>query len=492
MYTSVSPGFIKRMEQEAFKRGASSEQLMENAAKASLEYIKKEYPIYNEGAKILVVCGTGNNGGDGLALARLLSQEKIDTYVYITGEPKTQEAKNNFERLKNTGATILEEMPEEKAEHCIAFSLIIDAIFGTGFHGKPKEKAAEVISKINKSRIPVVSLDIPSGVDGMTGKTEKIFVQADSTITFGSPKHGLFLNHDGAPGKIATADIGLPEPSPSADEEKTSVVPVTESKDIKSLLPERKSTGYKGSFGRVLLYAGSFGMAGAAVVAAQAAIKSGSGLTYVLCNKKTAKIIQVAVPNAICVKKAPANASVIAIGCGIKENKKAQLTILNIFDKNIPSIWDAGALNLLAKDPIKLGKKAIITPHIGEAARLLNKSNKEIIEDMFSSAKELSQKYNCNVMLKGVSTLMYDGINFAIQPGGVPALAKGGSGDALAGILAAVCAQQQTFCPMSAMQAAAAWLNAAGRYETKRQGAYSPTSLDVVNSLGRALIENDV
>ncbi len=489
MYISVSPDYMKKMEQEAFRQGESGEQLMENAARASLEYIKKEYAEYMPDAKILIVCGAGNNGGDGLALARLFSQEKFNTYVYITGEPKTREAKNNFERLKNTSATILEELPDEKTMQESHFSIIVDAIFGTGFHGKPKDKTAEAIIKINKIGAPIISLDIPSGVEGLTGKTEDIFVKADSTITFGSPKHGLYLNPDGAAGKITTADIGLPKPLAIKDIETTDAVTITETTDLKFLVPKRKPFGYKGDFGRVLLYAGSFGMAGAAVVAAQAAIKSGAGLTYVLCEKGIADILQIAVPNAICVEKAPANTSVMAFGCGINENEKSWLSILNLFDKNIPSIWDAGALNLLAKKPIKLGCNAIITPHIGEAARLLGKTNEEIAGDMFSAAKDLSLKYDCNVMLKGVSTLMYDGKQCAIQPGGVPALAKGGSGDALVGILAAVCAQQKEFKPMPAMQAAAAWLNAAGKYETRRQGEYSPTSLDIVNSLGYALLE---
>ncbi|MDO5022196.1 MAG: NAD(P)H-hydrate dehydratase [Eubacteriales bacterium] len=484
MYFSVSPKGMKALEQTAIDKGISAEILMENAAKACQEFLKDYYIKHISNPKILLVCGTGNNGGDGLALARLLSKENIDSYVYLTGEPKTPESQKNLERLKETDVKILEDFSSIDG----IFDLVVDAVFGTGFHGEPKGNAAEAIEKINNIGVPVVSIDIPSGVDGFTGKTEGLFVRATNTISIGVPKHGIYLNSDGAAGEITRVDIGLENPIVNATGGNIDFVPVMQAGDLKMHLPYRKPYGHKGDFGKVLLYAGSFGMAGAAIVAAQAAVKSGAGITYIMCDKKTARILQVAVPNAICTKKAPQDIDVLALGCGIKENKKSQLTIFDLFNKDIPSIWDAGALNLLAKNPAKLGKNAIITPHIGEAARLLNKSRKEISDNMFAAVKELHDKYGCNVMLKGVSTVMYDGHNYALQPGRIPALAKGGSGDALVGILAAICAQQEVFAPMVAMQTAIMWLNAAGRYETKIQGEYSPTSLDVVNSLGKALV----
>ena len=481
MNFSISPKYMRAWEQYAFSKGVSSLYLMEKAARVSLEAIKSiiSYPLADK--RILVVCGSGNNGGDGTALARMLADEGVETHVYILKEPRTYDAKYNLEKLKYTNAKIL-----EKAEF-VNYDLIVDAIFGTGLRGGVKGEAVNIIHGINSSGVKILSLDIPSGIDGNTGYAEGAFIRAKYTISFQKAKHGLFFSKEGAAGEIIVADIDLPSiymPPITNLQDRAAIM---HQEDFLSLIPKRNSYSYKGDFGRVLLYVGSFGMAGAASMAALACIKSGAGLVYVLCEDKVAEIMQNSVPNAMCVHAKPENISLFALGCGIEENASTWETILELFDDTIPSIWDAGALNLLAKNPIKLGERAIITPHIGEAARLLKCKNEDIQNDMFSAAIELNSRFGANVLLKGNSTLMYDGKDFAIQPGGVSALAKGGSGDALLGILSAIYAQQKGDKPLIAMQLASYWLNLSGRYVQQKQGSYSPTTMDIVISLGNAL-----
>ena len=481
MKFSISPEYMKAWEQYAFSKGVSSLYLMEKAARASFEAIKGIIAYPFKGKRILLVCGSGNNGGDGTALARMLADEGVETHVYILKEPRTYDAKYNLEKLKYTNAKIL-----EKAEF-VNYDLIVDAIFGTGLRGGVKGEAANIIHGINSSGVKVLSLDIPSGIDGNTGYADGAFVRANYTISFQKAKHGLFFSKEGAAGEIIVADIDLPSIYMPQITNLQDSAAIMQQEDFISLLPKRNPYSYKGDFGRVLLYVGSFGMAGAASMAALACIKSGAGLVYVLCEEKVAEILQNSVPNAMCVREKPQNINLFALGCGIEENASTWETILELFDDTIPSVWDAGALNLLAKNPIKLGERAIITPHIGEAARLLKCSNEDIQKDMFSAVKELYLRFGANVLLKGNSMLMYDGKDFAIQPGGVPALAKGGSGDALLGILSAIYAQQKGENSLLAMQLASYWLNLSGRYVQQKQGSYSPSTMDAVNSLGMAL-----
>ena len=468
-YPVLTPEDMRRTEQKAFALGVCSLLLMEHAAIAVVNELEKALGGSCRQKQVLFLCGTGNNGGDGLAAARLFKMRGGIPTVWLYGKPKTQDAQTNLrwlrlvvreERIVNLGLLLEEELPFDGESPNQPFDGYVDALLGTGFRGRIDSPLLSRMAlapyhdfHLGMAHMPpVVAVDIPSGINGKTGEAEWPFVHADVTVTFNAPKPGLYLTREReAVGKIVVADIGLWDiMSWNSDLlllDDPELRCETLAPSALRFLPARPVNAHKGSCGRLLIYAGKMGMAGAAAMCAKAAVTAGSGLTTIACDKEIIPILQTLVPNAMCrdIKEAvenPPACDVLALGCGLGQSEEIWQNILTLWNPEKPSVWDADALNLLAKHPMKLGKNAVITPHPGEAARLLGQSTEEILADRMAAAQALAETFDCTAVLKSdvtvICAITEDGPEFRLNTVGSPALAKGGSGDALTGILAAL------------------------------------------------------
>ena len=462
----VTPEEMRGIERAAFDRGVPSLLLMETAARRAFEALREMLP---GGGKAAFLCGPGNNGGDGLAMARMWRLAGNEAALLLSAPPATPDAQANLRYAEALGIKRATEIPADAL-------ILVDALFGTGFHGAvdPDSPAGRLIAAANASGRPILSVDIPSGMDGLTGAADGPCVRAARTVTFHAAKRGLiFTPRPEYAGELTVADIGLPQGVglPWAD-------------DLAELLPPRGVTAHKGDCGRALIYAGSEGMAGAAAMAALACLRAGSGLVTVLCPRGIIPILQKTAPNAMCLaaedEPTPRRDAAL-FGCGLAETEDTWRRILRL--RGGWEVWDAGALNLLAKHPMRLGETAFITPHLGEAARLLGCNVPEIAADPIRAALALREKFACNVALKSAVTVLCaaDG-TLAVNAVPAPALAKGGSGDALAGILTSLLGQGLP--PLRAMQAACLWHSLAGRRAGEKYGVRSALTAEVIECLG--------
>ncbi len=465
----LTPNDARRTEQKAFGLGVPSLLLMEHAALAVVDELEKALGGTCEGKQVLFLCGTGNNGGDGYAAARLFLRRGGKPTVWMLNAPKTADAKTNLQWLKQLPRIeILDllalseaELPFNGESPSRPFDGYVDALLGTGFHGQIQDALLSRMALApshdfhldGASVPPVIAVDIPSGINGRTGEAEGPFVHADVTVTFNTPKPGLYLTKEReAVGKIVVADIGLWDMMPALlPDDLESDCEILHPSALR-LLGKRPLQAHKGDCGRVLIYAGKMGMVGAAAMCAKAAVTAGAGLTTIACDKEIIPILQTLVPNAMCTEmqeaiKNPPAYDVFAVGCGLGQSEDIWQNILKLWHPDKPSVWDADALNLLAKHEMKLGQHAVITPHLGEAGRLLQWPMEKIMDDRMAAAQALVEKYGCAAVLKSDVTVIC-GIEegrpkYYLNAVGSPALAKGGSGDALTGILAALLHRRQ-------------------------------------------------
>ncbi len=503
----LTPDEMRRTEQMAFDLGVPSILLMEHAAIAVVDELENALGGSCRCKRVLFLCGAGNNGGDGLAAARLFAMRQGIATVYMTGEPKTPDAKANCQWAYGMGIEIVNlrtlpenELPFMDSGFRLAYDGFVDALLGTGLRGAPDELTARLIDAANSDAAdghsPVIAVDIPSGIDGETGAAPGAFIRASATVTFHAPKRGLYLtDRREAVGQLTIADIGLWEMTYATGTLTKALHPPLCSVYTPlalRYLGKRKLNAHKGDCGRVLIYAGKMGMAGAAAMCAQAAVTAGAGLTTVACEKDITPVLQTLVPNAMCVEigeaiNNPPAYDVLAVGCGLGQNEKVWENIFKLWNPEKPSVWDADALNLLARHEMKLGKKAVITPHPGEAARLLGKTAEEILADRLAAARTLAEKYDCTAVLKSdvsvICTIGEDGPEFMLNTVGSPALAKGGSGDALTGILAA--RFTQTF-PLEAAAQACLWHGMAGIVGEEKYGRRELTTGQLIACLHEA------
>ena len=484
MLRTILPDQMRAAERAAFDAGLSPLLTMETAALAAFRVLADMLGGDCRGKTVLFLCGPGNNGGDGLAMARHFLLAGGQARVILLSDPKTNEARENADHLRAMGASI--ENASEKTEP-VPCDAAVDALFGTGFAGTIAEDslAGHLISLCNACKT-VLSVDVPSGMDAATGAVTGACVHASRTVTFHRPKIGLYLTeHRDLVGKITVASIGLP-----AAFDPSEGMAVSEEIDLAALLPARSLSAHKGDCGRTVIYAGSLGMAGAATMAARAALRAGAGLTSVICPREIMPILQQSVPNATCIateEHPTPRCDALLLGCGITENDASYADLLRLKEISAPQVWDAGALNLLALHPQKLGANAVITPHAGEAARLLECKIADVLSDKTGAAEKLRIKYGCSVVLKSSVTVILtaDGRQSTLNTVGSPALAKGGSGDALAGILTSLLGQGLPV--FDAMRAACLWLGLAGIRAGEKYGIRSALTGDVIDCMGACL-----
>lgn len=463
---------MREIEDRAIREfGIPSLLLMENAAYAVVQEVRQVLASGNPdltGRKVTVFVGKGNNGGDGLAVARHLAMLEMDVTVYSFA--KSNEFKGdaalNYRLYQNTGEKLVT-IEGEKQRRLVRFSLsqsevIIDSIYGTGFRGALPSLVEEYVEAINRAQAFVVSVDIPSGVEADTGKVYRSAVRAQMTVTFGLPKLGHFL--DKGPeyaGRVVVDPISIPKQFLSHEAITTFILT---DDIIRESLPLRSFQGHKGTYGRAVLVAGSAGMTGAAILAGKASLRSGVGLLQIITPKGLAAGIDLALTEAtvwpadgemfLDAKAGPIiyerseHAQALAIGPGLGQNPEF-LSVLEEVLRNLslPIVLDADALNLLANQPGLLGARQgsgtlILTPHPGEMARLCGCTTEEVQGNRYELVVSKAIEWGVIIVLKGAITLIAtpDGRVF-INPTGNPGLGTGGTGDVLTGSILAWLAQ---------------------------------------------------
>ena len=445
------------------EHGIPGTELMERAAEGVVSAVLAKIPPADN---VLVLCGAGNNGGDGLAALRLLQDAGVSAEAYLACDPQAYrgDAQINLQRAKASGCRFLEEWPEFNRYACI-----VDALFGTGLSREVCGSTADLIEGANACAAYRISVDIPSGIDGATGRSLGVAFRADETVTFQYVKRGLLL----FPGRAHAGKLTLHPIAPVYPVQ--SDVHWLEEVDIAALLPPRPLDSHKGKNGRALLLAGSNRYTGAALMSAMAALRGGTGLLTVAV-PAALKEAFARIPEAMCVPcgaggtwdgaaqadaaRLLADRTALGLGCGMGE-MEGQLLLRSALMAGVPTVLDADALNAMSRcrDLLALlHSRCVLTPHPAEMARLIDTSTAEVLADPIGIARETAARFGCVVLLKGATSCISDGKDVFLNTSGNPWLAKGGSGDVLTGLLLAMLSQR--LAPLKAACAAAFLLGA--------------------------------
>jgi hydroxyethylthiazole kinase-like uncharacterized protein yjeF len=493
--------------------------LMERAAAEVAAFMKQKIEKKD---RILAVCGMGNNGGDGIATARILYLQGYQVALFLLGEETkaTQQIKTQLEIAKNIG------IPFETCNKLDEYNIIIDGIFGVGLSREVTGEQQEAIVQINRDANMVFSIDMPSGISADTGNILNCAVCADYTITFGYQKQGLLL-YPGTEyaGEVVVADIGFPD----IVAQKVKLDTFFYGKEDLCRLPIRSQRGHKGSFGRVLVIAGSKGMSGAAYLSAKAAYKSGAGLVKVLTATDNQVILQSLLPEALyasydeeflkdmgckdekLLKKWENRitamfqwASVIVIGPGLGQTQLSKkLLDFVIKSAGVPVIIDADGINLLAKQlddqtgdmesrlkrlAAKFSGPVVFTPHLMELSRLTGALVTELSNNIIDIASQCSYNNNLIYVIKDARTVVVQHNRRYINVSGNSGMATGGSGDVLTGIIAGLVAQKM---PLYEAACLAVYIHGiAGDHAAEKKGEYSMMAGDIADFIGEVMQKN--
>lgn len=424
--------------------GIEGDVLMVRAGRSAYELLRRLWP---EARRIVVLCGSGNNGGDGFVLARLAFEAGLEVTVYQLGDVhKIQnEALVAYQAMKKVGV----EPQLYEGQSLVACDLIVDAMLGIGLNGVVSGQWQAAIEAVNKSGRPVLAIDIPSGLDADTGLPLGSAVKADHTLSFIALKQGLFTAAGPEyAGKVRLDGLDLP-PNVYQHVPPSCQLMHWSSDWCKTILPPRRRDAHKGDSGHVLLIGGDHGTSGAIQMAGEAAMRSGAGLVTLATRSRHAVILSVQRPELMSqgmeevgdIVPLLSRVSVIAVGPGLGKGEWARRFFPLIVKAEQPKVLDADALNLLAESPSR-SDNWILTPHPGEAARLLDTNIAEVQSDRFYAVRELQKRYGGVVVLKGAGSLVIDSTErIYLCPEGNPGMASGGMGDVLTGIIAALLAQ---------------------------------------------------
>jgi ADP-dependent NAD(P)H-hydrate dehydratase / NAD(P)H-hydrate epimerase len=421
--------------------------LMTRAAEAALELLRARWP---QARRVAVVCGAGNNGGDGYVLARLAQAAGLEVLVLAASSPDTLagDARRAQEEWLAAGG----HAHPFAADALAGSDVIIDGLLGTGFRPPARAETLAVIRAINGAHRPVLALDIPSGIDADSGAAGEEAVRAELTISFVGLKAGLYLGRGPEHAGVVLLDnLGVVAP---ALPEFTPVMRRIDEAEIAAALPPRAREAHKGSNGRVLIVGGGSGMPGAVRMAGIAALRVGAGLVTVAAAAENLTAVTAAHPELIYLPVSSITnldevlraASVVAVGPGLGTGEGAQRLWSQVLHSRVPVVVvDADALNLLASKPERLPSGWIITPHPGEAARLLGVDTVAVQADRLAAVRELHARYGAVSVLKGAGTLVASGTADApelhICDRGNPGMATAGMGDVLTGVIAGLRAQ---------------------------------------------------
>jgi hydroxyethylthiazole kinase-like uncharacterized protein yjeF len=476
-------------------QGVPSLQLMETAGRAVAEAAAE-----SAGAgRAAVVCGKGNNGGDGLVAARALREMgfEVDALLLAPGEQLSEDARANLERFDGARHVGVGELPAALD----GAGVVVDAVFGTGFAGAPRDPAGSAIDAMNEATAPVVATDISSGVNASTGEVEGKAVRADLTVTFHAPKLGHWI----APGKehtgeVRVAPIGIPDGPPV---EATAGLISTR---VLGLAPHREAGSTKFTSGQVVVVGGSRGLTGAVCLSALGAIRTGAGYATVAVPADLESILEVKLTEVMsvgCASRdgrlrpaaseqilgATSRAASVVLGSGMGREQGTQRLARELTQRiEPPLVLDADGLNAHAGRIDALAKRdrpLVLTPHEGEMSRLLDRDSSEIKAKRLESALEAAERSGAIVLLKGDDTIVTDGERLAINPVSSPQLATAGTGDVLTGVIAALIARGVE--PFAATCAAVIAHSRAGRVAGERVGHDSVIAGDVVDSMPEGL-----
>ena len=423
--------------------------LMERAGAAMAEEILKRYPDH----RTLVVCGGGNNGGDGFVIARELQGAGMMVSVVATKDGYSGDPATNQEVLRNLLVPI--DGPEGLGGLLDGADLVVDALLGTGFSGEVREKEAGLIRQINDSPAAVVAVDVPSGVNGSTGEVAGEAVRADLTVCAHAAKVGCVISPGREhAGEVAVVDIGIP---PAADPEPS--LEWTARDSLRGLIPRTQEPAHKYSAGAVMVVAGSRAMTGAAVMSVRGAERAGCGITFLATSAGAAPAVDIALTETIVygVREGDsggmsagaaqeilgyaerATALVVGPGIGSGEEGKALAETL-LAGTDLPVLLDADAVTALAGTDALARRDAptVVTPHAGELGRLLGSGAAEVSARRLASARKAADDNGCCVLLKGSDTLVVEGERAAVNSTGSVALATAGTGDVLSGVIGAL------------------------------------------------------
>lgn len=429
--------------------GVPSIVLMENAGSEIAKSISEK------GESFLICCGCGNNGGDGLVIARKLMLKEKKVKVIIIGNPEkgTNDFCINYRILKNMKADIdiITVINESFTNYLSEYDIVLDCIFGVGLNREVEGVFYDAIAIINEFGKYIISVDIPSGLDGDKGNKKGISIKADETYTIQVYKKG-FLSYEALEllGKVSIVDIGILNETIKQNSCNISFI---DKENITRQLPKRKLWGHKGNYGKVVVLAGSEEYTGAAYLVSQAAVKTGAGLVTLIIDDVVRGILAGKLVEAMTVGYKEKNkidrlikeATVIACGPGLGKGEKSVEKLKYVIkNSNCPLVLDADALNILSenKDLFEyIRNKAVITPHMGEMSRLTGKSIEFVDSNKLEICKEFSSEYGIITLLKGYYTLISDGINIRVNNTGSSCMASGGMGDVLTGIIASLIGQ---------------------------------------------------
>jgi NAD(P)H-hydrate epimerase len=433
---------VRELDRCAIERfGIPGYELMTRAGHATLDALRRAWP---DARSVCVVCGPGNNGGDGYVVARVARAQGLRVHVYASGDPAALRgvSRRAFDDFVASGGAFEPWTPQAATQG----DVVVDALYGTGVTRPLAGRDAEIVSVLNDAHRPVVAVDIPSGLDSDTGMPLGIATRADLTMTFIGRKLGHYVGQGpDHVGRLAFDDLGVPE-------ELYGAVPCSArlvgEADVRRALPRRARSAHKGRYGHVLVVGGAAGMGGAARLAAEAALRAGAGLVTAATHAQSVPALQsrpelmsVALCFASDLDHAMERATVVALGPGLGQSPWAMEVFGAVLAAKKPVIVDADALNLLALDP-RRRDDWVLTPHPGEAGRLLGVSTEVVQSDRLTAARALQDRYGGTVVLKGAGSIVQDGERATwLCDRGNPGMATGGMGDVLTGVIAGIAAQ---------------------------------------------------
>ena len=493
--------------------GIPSIVLMENAGRQAVAAMEAAFDDLST-SHVAVICGRGNNGGDGFVVARTLLQRGIDASVFLLGSVAdvSGDARTNLEVLGRIGLSVVEITTAQDWE--LHFSeigecdVVVDAILGTGFHGRLTGLLETVVADINGLGVPVVAIDLPTGLNADSHLVDGSAIEASMTVTLGAPKIPLvFPPADIQAGDLVIADIGIP--APVFDEVEGAYLELLTRERMRELVPSRAADSHKGDFGRVLVIAGSVGRTGAAHLSGMGALRSGAGLVTVATPRSCVATIASMAPEymtepleetasgtvdfSAIERVLEIKADVIAVGPGLGQSPGTAAFVQALVERaGVPIVLDADALNAFAGEPDRLigrdGVDVIITPHPGEMARLINTSIEAVQHDRLTFAREFAAAHRVHTILKGHRTVIAgpDGRTFVNLTGNA-GMATGGTGDVLTGMIAAWFAQ--LLDAEAACKLAVYLHGTAGDLAEADEGEVALLPSDLIARLGDAVLE---
>lgn len=446
LYTAAQTRELDRLATD--EAGIASADLMMRAGEAAFALLRRQWPTARE---LAVVCGAGNNGGDGYVVALLAAQAGLHPIVYASAPLASLrgDALLMAKRAQAEGVVVVELSEQAELPTFHDADVVVDALLGTGLRGPVRAVLVALVESINRSGKSVLAIDIPSGLNADSGTAPGAVVCADHTMTFIGVKRGLLTGD----GPSLTGELhfdGLQVPQAVFDRlPKDCQRPTLP--DLHLLMGNRSRTAHKGQCGHVLVIGGDHGYAGAALLAAQAAARCGAGLVSMATRKAHCTQMVVSQPEIMArgvetaaeLERLLERATVVVIGPGLGQSPWGRMLLSVVMGSALPRVIDADALNMMAtRKPLPTTSVQVMTPHPGEAGRLLSLATGAVQQDRFAAVRSLQKSYGGTVLLKGAGTLVAtEGLPLALNTSGNPGMASGGMGDVLSGVIGALLAQ---------------------------------------------------